>query len=813
MAVFNPETSRINPDFTGASKGQIPDRSFASLFQGVGEGITGALQVADSSIQQNIREDVYDIYDNLNDDFGIDASVNEAQDAIGQQGVPPKQLQDSLGHLSLLSRAFANGDLKSYHYWGRLENEVRNLRSKYPGYREVIDQTVQSITGATPANALRRNLLAEFDALASQDSDNNKKKFSWVLENQEFLSPGTADAWASDPDGMYEVARAEIQRRQAQQQEMKSNKSQLELKKSLGEDVSGDALKEGIRQQDIIYGELFHDVRTAFGRDYNDFKTKTTEFMADGIVDAEEKQMLLQLSQQVRESYRQAINDVWSTVDDSGESLNTMVSDRLSDRDRAISDAMEKVDFVLNSVIEGKAGILNWNQAMIDGITSADQLGSLKRDEIFRKALLIKNTFGDQWLNFLQLSHPEFLSATVDAIVGSSMVDILGTSPEEVSALTDYVENIENVLPDSEQAVAVRQLIENALTTLVSSEAPVGLSKTAASTLFRPENNGFLTNFTPGDRNENWVRLFSEIASPEVTKKMKALGTENPELWNNYKTWVFDKWPALFSPHAVELNKLRETSQNAIQFAYNPDVNEFFAVIDQQSLPQQPNPESLTFSAPIINNPAAWWKEQSEVFTAPLNEYLNMLNPIMDADSMDKSVTVRELMDSLGVQEVLYTDQEPGETTEGRNLEGEGDTTPVPSGNPFLGFVGDAEGTDRGRGYNETLGYGAFTGGDVELISMDLDAIDELQGSMLADPNNTFNSSALGRYQIVRKTLRRLREKLDLDGSELFDEKLQDRLATELAKERGRDVSGLRNEWEGFRFRPASQILEAFDQL
>lgn len=117
----------------------------------------------------------------------------------------------------------------------------------------------------------------------------------------------------------------------------------------------------------------------------------------------------------------------------------------------------------------------------------------------------------------------------------------------------------------------------------------------------------------------------------------------------------------------------------------------------------------------------------------------------------------------------------------------------------FLDLIAYAEGTDKGRGYNETLGYGAFTGGPVELISMSLREVLELQKKMLAHPDNDFNSSAAGRYQIVSKTLESLIAKLGLSKDQKFTRELQDQLATELAKGRGNNPNDLRNEWEGLR--------------
>lgn len=104
---------------------------------------------------------------------------------------------------------------------------------------------------------------------------------------------------------------------------------------------------------------------------------------------------------------------------------------------------------------------------------------------------------------------------------------------------------------------------------------------------------------------------------------------------------------------------------------------------------------------------------------------------------------------------------------------------------PLLDLIGNTEGTDRGAGYNETLGYGKFTGGDVNLTGMTLDQIDQLQTKMLSHPDNSWNSSALGRYQIIRTTMRGLRKELGLSGDELFDRDMQDRLAMHLLERRG----------------------------
>lgn len=82
---------------------------------------------------------------------------------------------------------------------------------------------------------------------------------------------------------------------------------------------------------------------------------------------------------------------------------------------------------------------------------------------------------------------------------------------------------------------------------------------------------------------------------------------------------------------------------------------------------------------------------------------------------------------------------------------------------PMLDLTGKSEGTDKGRGYNETLGYGVMLDGKVtkgkgptvDLVSMTLDQVEALQTRMLKNSDNKrLNSSAIGRYQVIRTTLR-----------------------------------------------------------
>ncbi len=100
------------------------------------------------------------------------------------------------------------------------------------------------------------------------------------------------------------------------------------------------------------------------------------------------------------------------------------------------------------------------------------------------------------------------------------------------------------------------------------------------------------------------------------------------------------------------------------------------------------------------------------------------------------------------------------------------------SGNPLLELIAAKE---SGGDYNRVYGKGVQR---ENLTEMTIDQVLEWQRNYV---NNGSPSSAAGKYQIIRKTLAGLKDEMGLSGNELFDEKMQDRMAMHLLNRRGYD--------------------------
>lgn len=108
--------------------------------------------------------------------------------------------------------------------------------------------------------------------------------------------------------------------------------------------------------------------------------------------------------------------------------------------------------------------------------------------------------------------------------------------------------------------------------------------------------------------------------------------------------------------------------------------------------------------------------------------------------------------------------------------------TNVPAGaRKILELIGN---TEAPRGYDTCYGNNQAKILPLRVTTMTLDRV-------MAEQRNwtkRFGSSACGRYQFMRDTLRGLKSELKLSGSELLDSAMQDRLGLVLLRRRGLDA-------------------------
>lgn len=240
MAPFNPGIPNIDPkEYLNYSRpiSDIPvDKSAGQLIASLGDMAQAGFKLGDKLIKDKIQADIYEKVDPVRDDFnnalsaerqrllnsGASLSASVDPDSEGPDGdrlpvnarpveqkplnllpenIPPPTpgIQAGIEAVSTIENARRNnqGNLSMTYYDAKLDSIAKEMRSKWPMYREYIDQQISSITGVNPANALIRSSMSDINKLIqSQGSAEAKMKNAVITMGKDFGEEGAKIAVA-----------------------------------------------------------------------------------------------------------------------------------------------------------------------------------------------------------------------------------------------------------------------------------------------------------------------------------------------------------------------------------------------------------------------------------------------------------------------------------------------------------------------------------------------------------------------------------------------------------------------------------------
>lgn len=165
------------------------DTSTGQFLDTIGKGIDSATTLADQTTKDVINKDVHDTVDTTRDAFTkqlenkvgvqqsniVPAPVQTAAgsttgsllDSNASMDAPvPAAIDAGLGKVDAIQSAMASGKINDTYYTQRLNAAAVDLRTKYPGYRDYIDQRIAQTTGFDPANKYVQNLVQDANAQA-----------------------------------------------------------------------------------------------------------------------------------------------------------------------------------------------------------------------------------------------------------------------------------------------------------------------------------------------------------------------------------------------------------------------------------------------------------------------------------------------------------------------------------------------------------------------------------------------------------------------------------------------------------------------
>lgn len=538
MAAFNPQTSDAGvPNSTGASQGTGPNRTFETLFSGLTETAGNLLKIKDQTTQAQIATDAQQAFDQTNQDFGVAA--------------PPQGLTDELDRMKALQSAVDQGKISQVNYYGRLATLSKQLRVKYPGYEQIVDSTIQSVTGTRPANAYRD---AIFQELAnSSESASNEVKFrrQYEKENEAELSLLFGDEYFKDPAKFdFDQVRSKVASMKGKKSLIDAETAELGLMSKRGEFNDTRAA----RAIDQDFGFVAESTLSkSLGLNSPSAYDQINQFVAKGGGSPEEFNTFIGNISAVEADLRAQL-----TIRGRQQYVQTGILPQ-----EAVNKAIESA---LYPIVKAKEAVLGGDfklaarYATINKAASDEQLGEMLKDPEFKAGQglqTVSQTLGDAFFNARQ----EKFSTLALEVAGRTM-----------AGQTDIVRKT----VESGNQPVTREVLTQTFKAIIDPKLQGDQFSNVIDQYFGPKAVDFMSPkvVAPADLEP----LFLQFLRPEVTAAIVQKGS--PEDLKKYTEWAMEKVTAIpaFRSAAGEAGTIRGMNPD-IKFEFDPQSFRFKAFV------------------------------------------------------------------------------------------------------------------------------------------------------------------------------------------------------------------------------------------
>lgn len=838
MAQFYQSPNPTNdPNYNGASKEPdkiTADTSLGQLFSGIGDMGNLAGKALKTGFEERIKDDAHKLIDPIMDQHGVgldeetvrtiagtgakgrlkanqlrgagafdptetdgtipssfaDTATDQGDDTAGgifQINDAPRELPVGAGReiskLDRMTQAYRAGNLSDSYYNAQLVSVAKELRARYPGFRDEVDGAISNITGIQPANALRRSLLGDINAnqaalLAGASNDQK-----WLEKNAGKINALGLDPTKTDLQTMKAAVagwdgRKELLTRQQLEAEVNSPEAE--------------AAMTGVIAQTVNTSITSISNRAGAGKPLVQLQQEAAEMTARGGGTPQEIQ---ELSNNIRLAKAKVENELRLQLSapiegrKDGKSLMTLVKDGSNKMNSILQSQLAPYDALVN-MVENK------NFSALESVTNqaryADHQGVLALRKAFPQAALVgavseltKNnpTLGNALLND---PNSKIIPAWQRAIKDGNLTAIVAGSadtpaPTPSQAQKNYGTSVSG---------PIARATLNQYDKVLSKDANPANGAHIAKQFFTDQE------YYNGMDDKGRLKVFMTMASPEKTAYVKELATKDPEVFVKYQQWVKYAGGDIFRRNSADLNRL--IKDEGYNIVFDPQSGQFVDATKPSPDPTVTEARRVNAQFPIqsINNALMIMKP---VVGDDPNAVLHALG--IDPNAAKEPGLIKGMIDKLGdkinewrtdngLREIQQGVKKPGKVSM--------DDHEAPE---LRRTVAAAE---SGGDYNAVFGLGKNAKRDLSQ-----NTVGEIMAMQKHYTDGGSPSSAVGKYQFLRKTLASLVKEGVVSAEDQFTPDIQETLFTALAKRRGLDdytsgkideatfANNLAKEWAG----------------
>lgn len=544
------------PNYTRYSEGSIPDNSSASLIKDFGEVFNAAVRAGDEEIKRYLRDSVSKEVDAARDD-SIKSIAIDTERLIGMGGDNiPQDLNNSLDRASRMAKAKSLRSTSDTHYYAQLDAIVRNVRSRFPAYRDYIDDYVSKLTGTVPANALRRALLSQ-QAVAAQGGKDINETFVNTLKD---AAKQGADISKWLPYMKTGISKEILQEARIDLLGQTANIHQLDVRQKVFNNRLT-ANKVNREESEMQMKEEFTKVGTNFiaknGETLQKFANMTQpEFLNWVNANPEESRRILtalpQMEAQLRSQLLQTSTKYQKFIDK-------------KDIDASIELQVGHLSNIRQALTDKDFGSMNFTANMLK-ITKNNAELSVLGSDVMKRIYGIKAVGGENLMQHFIVKNPQIIKDALKLAVYDSTAKFM----EGSSTLAKETENINSnpKFTPTEKSNAIGELLnknkEIVLKLDYSNPLNRPLFDRAFVSLFGKDSD-LIARVRNGQIKKE--ELFSFLTSQDMTNRMqqiKNMGGEN--IFQAYTGWVERSWMEVNRNIIQDAKNMKFRSEVSLEF-------------------------------------------------------------------------------------------------------------------------------------------------------------------------------------------------------------------------------------------------------
>lgn len=532
MAEFNPNIPDQNaPNLTTRSQGIGRSTIFSDAVGGLARAAEGFLTAKDESIKKDIYEETLAAKQEVQAPF---LTVLDAGELEAPQGV-----KSGTAEVQRLQTAYNRGTIRPAYYHNKLQDIVKSLRAKYPGYNQEIDQTVAAITGVTPANALVTDFYREAAKNASDASTASNRWQSFIMRSDvmEAIAISEASDYFVNPE-KYESAAGhrfimnEVAKVKAFDANVRRIGAQADLQITLGNLDQKGAEQEATKIATAVGNQITSSVLAEDG----EIMTKLDQAArGEYKFTPEDIEGMNATVRALKTRVRARFNEEYNRQDENGSSLASYINDD-NFRAGAEATALAQIDTLAELVNNGDYGLAGQYAREIKIRTDSDVNRLLGESLGARVVAATKALSGDAAVDRM-IANSEAFAAEYDDLMGNIMT-ILALGGQSPSAN----ENVSEMRHKEVDGNVARASHDKVVAYILDPQASPEQVENAIDYLYGDENFKYLNNFPIDKQSE----IFADLTAPAVSERVFALAQGRPGMFEKYTNWSKDAFSRLF---------------------------------------------------------------------------------------------------------------------------------------------------------------------------------------------------------------------------------------------------------------------------